>query len=91
MQNKNNPSNNASYNWLGCLGKPSLCGKITAQGTLVCRPQSSAFMKFAILPKKRPIGATIAKTSENERNLIRLYSIKYNGCENVLETFIITI
>src|SRR5580700_5111122 len=44
--------------WLGWRGRPSVPGKITAQGTSVGRPQSSGRMKLAIRPRKIPIGAT---------------------------------
>ena len=64
------PSKKASYNWDGCLGIISIDGKITAQGTIVTLPTSSELIKFAILPKKIPIGATQAIIS-NKKNVFK--------------------
>ena len=58
IKNKTNPSKKASYNWDGCLYKLSICINCTDHGTDVSCPYSSEFIKFAILPKKIPIGAT---------------------------------
>ena len=62
-KNNSKPSKAASYNWDGCLGNKSIEGNITLQGTELTLPTSSPLIKFAILPKKIPIGATIATTS----------------------------
>ena len=48
-------------------------GKITAQGRLEAFPKSSPFIKFEILPRKRPIGATQAIISENLKKLAFLF------------------
>ena len=58
MTNKISPSNNASYNCDGCRIILSILINFTPQGRLVSIPYSSEFMKFAILPKNIPIGAT---------------------------------
>ena len=63
--NKNIPSNIASYNCDGCLGILSTNGKITPHIKSVGFPISSLFIKFAILPKKSPIGETTEIRSEN--------------------------
>ena len=62
--NKNIPSKIASYNCDGCLGILSTNGKITPQIKSVGFPTSSLFIKFAILPKKIPIGAATAMKSK---------------------------
>ena len=56
--NKINPSKNASYNWLGCLGNSPPLGNIIPNVWSVILPYNSPLMKFAILPKKIPIGDT---------------------------------
>ena len=48
-------------------------GKITAQGRVEIFPKSSPFIKFAILPKKRPMGATQATISENLKKLVFVF------------------
>ena len=64
IKNKTKPSKKASYNWLGCLGNLPPLGNIIPKWWLVTLPKSSPFIKFAILPKKRPIGETIEIKSE---------------------------
>ena len=56
--NKINPSKIASYNCDGCLNRLSTLINFTPQGKLVSIPYNSEFIKFAVLPKKIPIGAT---------------------------------
>ena len=63
------PSKIASYICEGCLEILPPFGKITAQGRVEIFPKSSPFIKFAILPRKRPIGATQATISENLKKL----------------------
>ena len=55
--NKIIPSKKLSYNCDGCLGILSIFGKMTPQKPFVAFPISSPLIKFAILPKKIPIGA----------------------------------
>ena len=43
-----------------------MVGKVTPQGTSVGRPQSSALMKFAILPRHRPGGVASASASASD-------------------------
>ena len=50
----------------GCLAIISVVGKITPQGILVTFPISSPFIKFAIRPKKIPIGETQAIISNKK-------------------------
>ena len=61
---KINPSNNASYSWDGCRYKSSIWMNFTAHGRFVSIPYNSELIKFAILPKKIPIGATIETISK---------------------------
>ena len=79
MINNKAPSRIASYNCEGWRGKESTVGKITDQTTEVCLPYSSALIKFAILPKNIPIGATQAIISNKNRAFIF-----FNGLPNVL-------
>ena len=58
MKNRINPSKIPSYNCDGCLYKSSTRINLTAQGTLVSTPFNSELIKFAILPKNIPRGAT---------------------------------
>ena len=64
ITSKINPSNNASYNWDGCRYKSSIWMNFTAHGRFVSIPYNSELIKFAILPKKMPIGATIETISK---------------------------
>ena len=48
----------------GCLGTLPPLGKTTAQGRVEIFPKSSPFIKFAILPKKIPIGEVKATKSK---------------------------
>ena len=59
------PSKKASYNCEGCLLTLSINTNFTDQGISVALPISSEFIKFAILPKKIPIGADRATKSKN--------------------------
>ena len=65
--NKTIPSKKLSYNCDGCLGIISILGKITLQGTLLILPTNSPLIKFAIRPKKIPIGDTQAIISNKNR------------------------
>ena len=47
----------------GCVA--TCGGKIIAKGKSVTLPINSTFIKFAIRPKKRPIGATSETRSDN--------------------------
>ena len=59
IKNNIKPSDNASYSWDGCLYKLSIWINFTAQGRFDSTPYNSELIKFAILPKKIPTGATI--------------------------------
>ena len=76
--NMQKPSAKASYNCDGCLGKYPPLGNLTAHGTVVTLPQSSSLIKFAILPKKRPIGANNAAKSVNNQKFIFLEYAAYH-------------
>ena len=65
--NKITPSKKASYNCDGCLKLLSILGKTTPQKTFVVLPTSSPLIKFAIRPKKIPIGATKAIISSRKK------------------------
>ena len=67
----------ASYNCEGCLGSISTKGKTTLQGRLVTLPINSPLIKLAIRPKKIPIGATQAITS-NKKKLRPSFFLKKN-------------
>ena len=66
MKNKIIPSKNASYNCEGCLLILSINTNSTDQGKSAALPYSSEFIKFAILPKKIPIGADKATKSKKD-------------------------
>lgn len=68
MLNNTSPSKNASYNWLGCRGLKKLFGKIVPKLELVTLPYNSPLIKFAILPKNSPIGATVVIISAKPKN-----------------------
>ena len=53
--NKTKPSKKDSYSWLGCLGISSSLN-FTPHNPFVGLPESSPLIKFAILPRNRPIG-----------------------------------
>ena len=52
--------------------------KVTAQGTLVIDPYNSELIKFAILPKKIPIGETNATTSRYSKTLSLFFLANIN-------------
>ena len=64
MRKSKIPSKSASYNCEGCLLILSISKNCTDQGTSVALPYNSEFIKFAILPKKIPIGADKATKSK---------------------------
>ena len=59
------PSKKASYSWEGCLLILSININFTDQGSSEVLPYSSELIKFAILPKKIPIGADNETKSKN--------------------------
>ena len=67
IMNKIIPSKKLSYNCDGCLGILSIFGKMTPQKPFVAFPISSPLIKFAIRPKKIPIGETQAITSNKKK------------------------
>ena len=68
IKNSIRPSSKASYNCEGCLGNISILPNTTLHGTLLSLPISSPLIKFAIRPKKIPIGETHAITSKKRRD-----------------------
>ena len=69
IKNNTNPSRIASYICEGWRYKLSIKINWTPQGTDVSKPYSSELIKFAILPKKIPIGATNATISKYLKTL----------------------